>query len=119
MPVRKKLIREMTMQLLADNGTTSAPVPVQEIAFALGIQITRDDVDDELSGFLYRETESDRTVIGVNKNDPPRRQRFTIAHEIGHFLLHEGEVAHVDEEDVLFTMDFRDGRSANGNDDNE
>jgi len=28
-------------------------------------------------------------VIGVNKTHPKPRKRFTIAHEVGHFLLHD------------------------------
>lgn len=30
----------------------------------------------------------ERWVIGVNSLDAPARQRFTIAHELGHMLLH-------------------------------
>lgn len=119
MPVRRQFIRETTVRLLADHGIVAAPVSVDDIVAALKIEVTRDDVDDELSGFLYREMETDRTVIGVNGRHPDTRQRFTIAHELGHFMLHEGEVVHVDEKDVLFTMDFRDDRSSNGNNDNE
>ena len=29
-------------------------------------------------------------TIGVNAKQSPARRRFTIAHEFGHFLLHEG-----------------------------
>ena len=32
----------------------------------------------------------DYIAIGVNKNHPKTRQRFTIAHELGHFLLGHG-----------------------------
>lgn len=36
-----------------------------------------------------------QTVIGVNSLHHPNRQRFTIAHELGHLLLHKDEV-HID-----------------------
>jgi Zn-dependent peptidase ImmA (M78 family) len=36
-------------------------------------------------------------VIGVNKSHAVVRQRFTIAHELGHLLLHAQEDLHVDE----------------------
>ena len=43
---------------------------------------------------LFRD--SARTVIGVNSFHAPVRQRFTIAHEIGHLLLHETRAMIVD-----------------------
>ena len=33
----------------------------------------------------------DRSIIGVNARHHPNRRRFSIAHELGHYLLHKGE----------------------------
>jgi Zn-dependent peptidase ImmA (M78 family) len=45
---------------------------------------------------------SDRTsVIGVNSVDAPNRRRFTIAHEIGHLVLHKDDTFHVDEKSPI------------------
>jgi len=41
----------------------------------------------------------------VNQSQAQSRQRFTIAHELGHALLHEGEELHVDKD---FRINFRD-----------
>jgi hypothetical protein len=41
---------------------------------------------DILSGFLY--TSSRSGTIFINRSDPVVRRRFSIAHELGHFLLH-------------------------------
>ena len=78
-----------------------------------------EEVDDNLSGFLLRAKRDGRTVIGANKSHPKNRQRFTIAHELGHFLLHEGELVHLDEEMGSFTVDFRNAFSSKGEDINE
>lgn len=43
---------------------------------------------------LYRDR--DRSVIGVNSSHPLTRQRFTIAHELGHLLLHGSRSVIVD-----------------------
>jgi Zn-dependent peptidase ImmA (M78 family) len=41
-----------------------------------------------VSGILFRDGE--HHVIGVNSAHPLARQRFTIAHELGHRALHPG-----------------------------
>jgi Zn-dependent peptidase ImmA (M78 family) len=119
MTIRRKQIQEVVEGLLSKYDINQGPVPVEKIARALGITITLDQVDDDLSGFLFRDRKAGRTVIGANKSHHPNRLRFTIAHELGHCLLHAGEVIHLDEEPASFTVDFRNGKSAKGEDDNE
>jgi len=82
-----------------------SPVPVERIAQNLGIEVRFEAAEDNLSGALIRETKG-RVVIGVNSDHHPNRQRFTIAHEIGHFILHKGMKLHVDED---FRVNLRDG----------
>ncbi|GHF74127.1 hypothetical protein GCM10017566_54870 [Amycolatopsis bartoniae] len=36
-------------------------------------------------------------MIGINSRHSPKRQRFTIAHELGHWLLHDGKPLIVDQ----------------------
>ncbi len=48
------------------------------------------DVDDELAGFLF--VTPSVGMIFVNASDPVVRQRFTAAHELGHFVLHRDEM---------------------------
>ncbi|WP_301176672.1 ImmA/IrrE family metallo-endopeptidase [Actinomadura geliboluensis] len=43
---------------------------------------------DDVSGMLVREPT--RTVIGINQGHAATRQRFPVAHEIGHLQLHKG-----------------------------
>lgn len=92
----RHVIRTKARDLLRQRGVTEPPVPVEEVARGLGIEIARVDAEDELSGFLLRDVSRGRTVIGVNPGHSQTRQRFTIAHELGHFLLHQGEALHVD-----------------------
>ena len=51
------------------------------------------------------------TVIGVNKAHALTRRRFTVAHELAHALLHEGEEVHYDKD---FRVDFRSAASSLG-----
>lgn len=119
MPVRKKQILEIVERLLTEHRIKQGAVPVDKIARSLGITVALDQVDNDLSGFLFRDRTAGRTVIGANKSHHKNRLRFTIAHELGHYLLHDGEVIHLDQEPASFTVDFRDGKSAKGIDDNE
>ncbi len=114
--VRRKHIREVVEGLLSKHHVRSGPVPVEAIVRALGIEIRLEPAPDDLSGFILRDKRHNRTVIGVNQDHHPNRRRFTIGHELGHFLLHEGEQIHVDRGNVGFLVKRRDGRSADGTD---
>ena len=97
MPVRKRLIRRLVDDLLDRAGVCAAPVPVDEIAQEAGAQVTYESAEDSLSGFLYRAPgPGKRPIIGINEDHPKPRQRFSVAHELGHFLLHSGDQLHVD-----------------------
>ena len=45
--------------------------------------------DGQMSGLLHRSEDGNRAVIGVNSRHPTVRQRFSIAHELGHLALHK------------------------------
>lgn len=101
------------------NGIRSAPVPIDDIAMTLGAEIHYEPADDELSGFLFRDLRQKKAIIGVNSNHHPNRQRFTVAHEIGHFLLHNYEGFHFDGSNQWFQIKRRDNKSKSGTDTDE
>lgn len=74
------------------------PVAVDRIARELGLRIVHEKLDDGVSGLLISRNGS--AIICVHKKDSPERQRFTIGHEVGHFVLRHqfdaGEHVHVD-----------------------
>lgn len=80
----------------------------------LEIEIRKTPADDELSGFLVKRPNG-HSVIGVNSIQHPNRQRFTIGHEIGHFMLHDFEEVHIDK----FVVRLRDKTSSTGESDDE
>jgi Zn-dependent peptidase ImmA (M78 family) len=94
--VRRKHIRSLVENLLIKHGVRSVPVPVTEIATALGVRVQQEPADDDLSGFLYRDRKRNLAIIGVNAGHHPNRQVFTAAHELGHFMLHDFDDLHVD-----------------------
>lgn len=95
---------ETTVQrILEEHEIRTPPVPVDDIARKLGAHLRYAPFEGELSGMVYRQDE--RVVIGVNSLHHPNRQRFTIAHEIAHMLLHKGKEIHVDK---AFRINLRD-----------
>lgn len=63
------------------------PVPVGQIGQALGLRIQSVTLPPNISG-LIKLADDGVFEIQVNNTDAPVRQRFTVAHEIAHFLLH-------------------------------
>lgn len=81
-------IERAAFSMLRDAGITEAPVDLMEVARELGIRIELADLGPDCSGMLVRGEEG--AVIGVHYAHHPNRQRFTIAHELGHYRLHTG-----------------------------
>lgn len=74
-------------QLLEAAGITDPPIDVNAIARTLGAIVRFEPSEGDVSGALYRKGE--QPVIGINSNDGLVRQRFSIAHELGHLILHD------------------------------
>ena len=108
MRIRLAQIKRETNGLLESFGLSKPPVPIHKIARGSGVRIVKVSGKDDISGFLYP---GKRPVIGVNKDQAQVRQRFTIAHELGHLKLHEHRQVHVDRE---FRVRFRSGASSQG-----
>lgn len=111
--VRRKRIRSIVEDLLRECKINAPPVDVRRVAKHLRLKVKEADTDDDMSGFLRRATTTRPAIIGVNSNHALNRRRFTVAHEIGHFLLHAASEFHVD---GTFAAYRRDGRSAEGTD---
>lgn len=88
-------IAETIEGLLQSSNICRPPVPVDKIAKKLNLLIAPLPADNEISGAIVRK--NGRVVIAVNPAHHINRQRFTIAHELGHYFLHEGLEEHVDQ----------------------
>lgn len=114
MAIRRRKVESLIEELLDRYDITEAPVPVEQIAKAEGARIFYQSLEDDVSGFLYRD--QTQIVIGVNTHHAPVRQNFTTAHELGHLLLHDQEQLHIDH---AFRVRLRDDVSSQGTDDDE
>lgn len=94
---RFSFVERLADRLVMEAGIGGPPIPVERIVAKQGCSIRSSDLKD-VSGILVRSPKGN--VIGVNSAHPETRRRFTIAHELGHLLLHEGQ-------EVWYDRDFR------------
>jgi len=95
-------IRKNAIKLLRNIDCFSAPVPVEKVVKSLGATLRYGPYSDgSLAGMLVR---GENPVIAVNSAHHKNRQRFTIAHECGHLVLHN-ENFHIDEDFPILRRD--------------
>ncbi|WP_405444682.1 ImmA/IrrE family metallo-endopeptidase [Streptomyces erythrochromogenes] len=76
------------VRLLERFGVTEPKIDPADLAQKLGVIVVQQKMTADVSGMLLRRGEE--KVIGVNDAHAPVRQRFTVAHELGHLVLHRG-----------------------------
>ena len=100
----------MNLSIIAEkaNGilknSSVIPIPIESIVQSLGIKLIAHDLGNDTSGVLIVQGES--ATIGYNQNESKVRNRFTIAHELGHFVLHKNAKGGLFV-DKSFTVKFR------------
>ena len=75
--------------------SVAPPIKVTPLAQKLGIRVFGAPWPDEISGKIQRDAErggDSGFAIFVNKSHSKTRQRFTVAHEIAHYILHERQI---------------------------
>ncbi len=86
---------QRAIKLLREYRITTPPVDVSAVARALKISVSYERLDNDVSGVLLLENATAK--VAINESHHRNRQRFTLAHEIGHVLLHaEGDRVFVD-----------------------
>lgn len=82
--IRAKEARRRSRQLLELAGIKGPPVDPKAIAEFLGFTVLEYPFPDTTSGLTF--IEEGVKTIGVNNHHAPTRKRFSIAHELGHYL---------------------------------
>jgi Zn-dependent peptidase ImmA (M78 family) len=86
------------------------------LAHALGVKVIASVLPSGISGEIRPDPAAEAGfTIRVNKNDQSRRQRFTVAHELAHFLLHRDQIGNGVTDDVLYRSTLSDSREAQAN----
>jgi Zn-dependent peptidase ImmA (M78 family) len=87
---------EKKAKYLISKSRSSIPIDLNKIVTFLKIKVILKDFEDSISGVLLKKDKQIGDVIAINRNHPLTRKRFSIAHEIGHFVLSTGNKNHLD-----------------------
>ncbi|MFW8634040.1 ImmA/IrrE family metallo-endopeptidase [Cribrihabitans pelagius] len=92
------------------------PVRIAAIARALGLEVKSATLRPRISGQIQPSADSPSGYrIRVNRHEAKTRQRFTIAHEIAHYLLHRDFIGDGIEDTILYRSTLSDPRKAEAN----
>lgn len=69
-------------------------IDIHLLARHLNINVLEHPFSDKISGVFFKK--EGKLFLGVNSKHHPHRQRFTLAHEIGHYILHSEDPLHYD-----------------------
>jgi Zn-dependent peptidase ImmA (M78 family) len=109
----RREIEEKVASLLKQHSISGPSIAVDMIAVAEGLPIIEHTFAGDVAGALISGNGS--SAIAVNSAQHLHRKRFTIAHELAHYLLghqKDGE----DHIDWKFSILRRDGKSSEGSD---
>ena len=89
--VNEKL-EEMTSRILITNDMYNIPVDPVKIAKTYDIEVYEGELNNKIAGATRYSKEKGTFEILVNKNDPKTKQRFTIAEELGFYILYKDKI---------------------------
>lgn len=104
---------ELGIRALIEEFQDAPPVRLPELARALGVPIKAATLAPGISGEIR--PSGNGFVIRINRHDPIKRQRFTVAHELAHFLLHRDQIGNGITDDVLYRSTLSDRREQQAN----
>lgn len=102
-------IKTRAQALLSASGIDKPAVNVEEITSDLGVELVVEPLEETVSGLLV--VRKSRATIVSNQLHPRNRQRFSIAHELGHYVLHRYASNVFVDSTLTF---YRDEKSADG-----
>lgn len=110
---KKSRIEKVANEVLKSNHLFSAGFDTTKLVKKLGFNLYFKNLPSNIYG--ASKITDDETVITINEDNAPTRQRFSIAHELGHIFLHQEISLHFS--DRLIYAEFnRDEKSAAGTD---
>lgn len=102
--ITKGILNELNINKVKD-------IKLNKVAKHLGVELIEKDMESNISGFFVFKDQ--KAYIFYNKKDTNNkaRQRFTIAHELGHFVLHKDMPISITKSATVL---FRDEKTSSG-----
>lgn len=92
----------MDTKNVIDQYTSSAPVNIEQMIRDLGIELDKNaSLPDGIAGQIEL-LDDDEYRISANGNDHYYRRRFTMAHELAHFILHRDLIGRGLDDDRMY-----------------
>ena len=98
--VTESAMQHTVAQIHEQAGQRHAPFDPVAAAQKLGLQVFNSEFRNHGTSGVFKKGASGGYEIHVDRSSPRRRARFTVAHELGHFVLHKDEVEAVVDSDV-------------------
>lgn len=109
----KNRVERRAEEILLRHNINEAPIDPAKIAKSLGLTIVKHELEGDISGVLFLKGKT--PTIGINPSHSKVRVRFTIAHELGHFVLHHHKRnLFIDTRDRELAVMYRDDKSTTG-----
>lgn len=103
---------------LIEHSQTEEKVPLGEIAKNLGLTVRLSTLPANVSGEIRPDPTGQSPagfIIRINRHESKARQRFTLAHEISHYLLHEQSIGSGIADNVLYRSSLSNKQEAEAN----
>lgn len=92
--MRKEEIIRKAKEICEINNISEYPVKIVDLCKNYGFSVFEEYLPDDVSGFIvvqeedFNKYESGKVIV-ANLSELAARRRFTIAHELGHYILHK------------------------------
>ena len=103
-----------TIEAKEENKKNGYPVLTIPVCKKLGIDVFELDRDDNFSGMIVKDSDGSFSIY-VNSNHTPQRKRFTIAHEVGHYALHNEKIGDGLVDDAMYRSGLKNSEEAEAN----
>ena len=85
-------IKNKVNEVFHETDLVSTPIQIVAIANFYGFKVYQMSMDDNVSGMILSDEKNIKNfdhnkIIVINANHSDTRKRFTIAHELGHYIL--------------------------------
>jgi Zn-dependent peptidase ImmA (M78 family) len=80
------IYKNKSIELLKEYNLLEIPIDIDKLAQKLDIKVKYEKIESKVSGKIEYSNSINEVVITINMDEHNLRQRFALAHEIGHYI---------------------------------